>query len=289
MGSLGPPSKIRIAIAGGGIAGLCLARGLSQYDHLDVQVYEAVSAYADVGAGMALHKNAIRAMELIEPAIKHAYSRKAHNMAADEEQEIATQVSMTHGKHKGETIVELGRAKGRKSVARKDLLECYRDLIDLRRLHLGKRLVRIEGEDPVMLFFQDGTSTEADCVIGADGIHSYTRKYILGDHPSVDAVNHDRWYQINKQVPLEEARGTLPSITEYVQILCGPALTLVMMPVNYGKTLSLSMSLMAERDEDIGKIPDRSAVLGYTEQCQAIYDVWSSAVSNGIQMLIVSS
>ena len=278
MGSLGPTSKIRVAIAGGGIAGLCLARGLGQYDHLDVRVYEAVSAYADVGAGMALHKNAIRAMELIDPAIKHAYFRKAHNMAADQEQEMATQVSMAHGKHKGETIVELGKAKGRKSVARTDLLQGYRDVIDLRRLHLGKRLVTIEGNGPTMLFFQDGTSTEADCVIGADGIHSYTRKYILGDHPSVDAVNHDRWYNINRQVPLEEARGTLPSITECVQILCGPALTLLMMPVNHGKTLSLSMSLMADSDEDIGKVPDRSALLGYTEQAQAIYDVWCSAV-----------
>ena len=145
MRSLGPSPEIRVAIAGGGS---CLARGLSQYDHLDVHVYEAVPAYADVGAGMALHKNAIRAMEVIEPAVKHAYSRKAHTMVTDEEQEMATQVSMAHGKHKGEIIVQFGRANGRESVARKDLLEGYRDLIDLPRLHLGKRLVRTERKSP---------------------------------------------------------------------------------------------------------------------------------------------
>ena len=273
MGSLGPPSRIRVAIAGGGIAGLCLARGLSQYDHLDIQVYEATPEYRDVGAGMALHRNAIRAMELIDPVLKNAYSRKAHSMAADEEQELATQVSMAHGKHEGEVIAELGRAKGRKSVARKDLLEGYRDLVDPERLHLGKRLVKIEGESPVILLFQDGTSTSADCVIGADGIHSCTRKYILDDHPSAEAVNHDRWYRFGRSVPVEEARGVLPNMTEYVQILCGPGPCFNVMPIDYGKTISLSMALMAGRDEDIGKFPDRSALLGYNDQCLAVYDV----------------
>ena len=121
MGSVESP-KMRIAIAGAGIGGLCLARGLSQYKHLDVRVYESVAKFGNVGAGMALHANAIRAMDLIDPKIKEAYFRSANSMIEDDEVEMATQVIMAEGKYTGETVAALGKAKGRKTVARYDLL-----------------------------------------------------------------------------------------------------------------------------------------------------------------------
>jgi salicylate hydroxylase len=209
MGSLDPQPKIRIAIAGGGIAGLCLARGLLQYEHLDVQVYEATAAYRDIGAGLTLHHNAIQAMDLIDPAIKQAYYRKANSMAADDEKEMSTQVIMVEGKHKGEVIAHLGRAKGRKTVARKDLLQGYCALVPSDRLHMNKRLVKIEGDGPVTLTFKDGSLVTADCLIGSDGIHSCTRKHLLGDHPAVNPVNRERWYRISREVPIEEATQVL--------------------------------------------------------------------------------
>ena len=64
--------KIRIAIAGGGIAGHCLAAGLVKNPHLGVHVYEGVASYIDIAAGLALHLNAIRAMELIGPEVRKA-------------------------------------------------------------------------------------------------------------------------------------------------------------------------------------------------------------------------
>jgi salicylate hydroxylase len=63
---------INIAIVGGGIAGLCLARGLSQHPHLHVAVYEATQKYLDIGGGHAFHGNAMRALELIDPELSRA-------------------------------------------------------------------------------------------------------------------------------------------------------------------------------------------------------------------------
>ena len=56
--------------------------------------------------------------------------------------------------------------------------------------HFGKRLDKIDdkGTEGVKLHFKDGTTAEADCVIGADGVHSVIRSYLLGaDHPAVNA------------------------------------------------------------------------------------------------------
>ena len=70
--------KLSVIILGGGIAGLTLLRGLLQYPQLDPVIYEATAAYRDVGGGMALHKNAITAMESIDSALKDAYFRSAN-------------------------------------------------------------------------------------------------------------------------------------------------------------------------------------------------------------------
>ena len=270
MGSPSQALRIRIAIAGGGIAGLCLARGLSQYEHLDVQVYEAAAEFLEVGAGLALHANAIRAMELIDPEIKRTYFRKANIMASDDEVEMATQVVMAEGRFRGETIAALGRAKGRKTVARADLLEGLLGLVPAERVHFGKRLSRVsESEDGVVLHFADGKTAAAHCLIGADGTHSAVRKYLLGDHPSVEPKNHERWYRVGRAVPMEEARNTLSEkYLTSVPILCGSQGYFNSMPLHYGKTLSVGVVLQAKTEADIGKMPPDEAFEEYDEDCR---------------------
>lgn len=110
--------KIRVAIAGGGISGLCLAIGLLKCPLLDVQVYEGAKAFADIGAGLALHGNAIRAMEMIGPEVKQAYFDSARLIGEDENEELATEVLVAQGKHANEQVAFLGRAKVRRTVYR---------------------------------------------------------------------------------------------------------------------------------------------------------------------------
>ena len=65
-------TPIKVAIAGGGIAGLALAAGLAKKPHIDVHVYEAVREYRDVGAGLALHLNSTQALGLVDPSLRQA-------------------------------------------------------------------------------------------------------------------------------------------------------------------------------------------------------------------------
>ncbi|KAK8069494.1 FAD/NAD(P)-binding domain-containing protein [Apiospora phragmitis] len=205
MSSTHQQPKFRLAIAGGGIAGLALAAALTKscHEQLAVTVYEAVPEYKDVGAGLALHLNAIKAMALLGPALQRAYFERALTMAAEEDTEMATTVILAQGPHAGTTVAELGRAKGRKTIARSDLVERFLELVPAGTVRFGKRLVAISEEEEaangddgvvVKLSFKDGTTAEADALIGADGIHSVTRRYLLGaEHPAAEPKNHDGW------------------------------------------------------------------------------------------------
>lgn len=70
------PQKLKIAIIGGGIAGLSLLFGLLKQPHLDPKLYEGGPEIAgDEGAGVGLSINALRASEIIDPGLREAVAR----------------------------------------------------------------------------------------------------------------------------------------------------------------------------------------------------------------------
>lgn len=76
------------------------------------------------------------------------------------------------------------------TVHRARLLEGLVKLVDKQRCHFQKRLLDIKqgthGSNQCMLHFHDGSTVEADTVLGCDGVHSTVRKHILGeDHPAL--------------------------------------------------------------------------------------------------------
>ncbi|KAI1759838.1 FAD/NAD(P)-binding domain-containing protein [Hypoxylon sp. FL1150] len=268
-------NRVKIAIVGGGIAGLALAVGLTRKPHLDVHVYEAVPTYKDVGAGLALHLNALKAMTLISPDLRTAYFEKALTMG-EEDQEMVTEVILAHGRFQGQRVAELGRAKGRKTVARADLLDAWLALIPAERVTFGKRLVEIEeSEHGVHLTFQGGTEATADCLLGADGIHSVTRDYLLGpDHPAAPPKNHDGWQIYRTMVSTEEARRQInPKWTTNVPILLGPRGHINCIPLNKNTRLSAGVAVRGAVFSAVdGKAPalDPALYADYSEEAQEI-------------------
>ena len=72
---------------------------------------------------------------------------------------------------------------GMQSVHRAHFLDELIKGVPAHRAHFNKRLERLEDRDDdegVHLFFKDGTSATADLVIGADGVHSCVREYLMG-------------------------------------------------------------------------------------------------------------
>ena len=66
-----PTEPLEVVIVGGGIIGLVLTVGLLRVG-VKVKVYEQAQGFREIGAGIAFTANAIRCMNLIDPAIPAA-------------------------------------------------------------------------------------------------------------------------------------------------------------------------------------------------------------------------
>ncbi len=84
-------------------------------------------------------------------------------------------------------ITEWGEPSTRQ-IHRSHLLDCFRERVPESMYSLGKRLKSIqtlETGSPYLLSFTDGTTVEADIIIGCDGIKSTVREYLgFQDHPT---------------------------------------------------------------------------------------------------------
>ena len=99
------------------------------------------------------------------------------------------------------------------TVHRGKLLHALLESLRPSRLHLCKCLLRISGRSSNQrrnsLHFADGTTAEADLVIGADGIRSRVRHHILGDNdPAVEPVFAGFW-DVRNLVPISTAMELL--------------------------------------------------------------------------------
>ena len=274
MGTENP--RIKIAILGGGIAGLALAAGLhKKHKHIDFHIYEAVPDYKNVGAGLALHKNAIKAMTLIGDEVRKAYFDNASDMG-EEDRMMSTEVILAHGPNKGELVAELGKAKGRKSISRADLLDGLLKLIPEECISFSKRVQSIEdlGDEGVSISFEDGTEARADGLIGADGIHSMVRRHILGpDHPATEPKNHDGWKHYRTTVSMELAREYINERwTSVVPILLGPRGYFNCIPLNKGTRINVGVAVKAPNPTENGVAPELDTAWydDYTEDAKQI-------------------
>ncbi|KAI1803548.1 FAD/NAD(P)-binding domain-containing protein [Daldinia bambusicola] len=242
--------KLRVAVIGAGIAGCCLTVGLSHNPLFDVHLYEAYPDIGVRGAGVALHGNAINAMDLISPEIKKAYFKKSHFMANEEDIEMATEIIIGSGPNAGTLVAELGRARGRRTIHRAHFIQgLLEDVIPEHRVHFSKRMVSLEerggtstSNSKVAVTFTDNTTEEFDLVFGTEGVKSIARRFILGPNdPAVEAVNSDAWRCFNIHVPMAEAMEVVPRESiEKVRMFCTPIGYINGLPVDLGATYSVS-------------------------------------------------
>ena len=98
---------------------------------------------------------------------------------------------------------------------------------------MGKRLVSIEdkpgSDEPVFLKFADGTSATADAVIGADGIHSFVREFLMGKEEAKPTFSGSIAYR--GLVPMDIAIEKLGAeAAQNATMLCGPGISNTFFP-----------------------------------------------------------
>lgn len=183
---------MKVVIVGGGIAGLASAVALDRAGHA-VTVLERAERYTEVGSGLSLWPNALRALEAIglgdhvrqrSRAARHPVIRTAMGRVL-----ARTNVS------------ELERRFG-------PLLMIHRaDLLDILRSALPESVVRPRMEvhmvTPDGLVAHSGGVEHAHLIVGADGIRSTVRASICPATPPPRFARYSAYRMLTDPVPLD--------------------------------------------------------------------------------------
>jgi salicylate hydroxylase len=165
----------RIAIIGGGIGGLTAAQAL-RLRGFDVRVYEAAPELKEIGAGVWLGPNAMKALRSLQ--LEAAVREVAWEPAYDVLRSWRTGRVISKAARQGQA--ERYGASGC-AAHRADLLNVLATAVPAEVVTLGARCVSVETNGAVASArFDDGTGIEADVVVGADGIHSAVRASLFG-------------------------------------------------------------------------------------------------------------
>jgi salicylate hydroxylase len=169
-------SSRRIAIVGGGLAGIAAAHALKTVG-IKADVFETAPALGEIGAAVNVSPQAVKALQAIgvgdnvaavgntSPGI---YTR---NMQTGEFLEL-------NDRHKA--AARYGAPYD--TSPRTNLLDALASGLDHSAIHLGHRLTGLEERsDRILLAFANGAEVEAEIVIGADGVRSVIRRALYGD------------------------------------------------------------------------------------------------------------
>ena len=170
------PRKPKVAVIGAGIGGLTAAVALHQRD-IEVEVYEQSPQIAEIGAGVSLSPNAIkafRALGLEAPIAAIGFKSDNQLVRAWDTGDVISRVF-----RKGVYEKEFGAPY--LSAHRADLVDVLRRQLPDSVFHLGARCVGVEtGGTGARARFADGAAIQADLIVGADGIRSVVRQSMFG-------------------------------------------------------------------------------------------------------------
>ncbi|MEX8133620.1 FAD-dependent urate hydroxylase HpxO [Acinetobacter nosocomialis] len=233
---------MNVVIIGAGMGGLTTGIALKKFGH-QVRIFEQTEKILPVGAAISLWSNGVKCLNYLGLTEKIAkLGGQMDDLAYVDglTGDVMTQFSLRP------LIEEVGQRPY--PVARADLQNMLMDEFGRDQIYLGKKMVSLEDKaDYVEVHFADGSSTQADLLIGADGTHSMTRAYVLGQQVQRRYAGYVNW---NGLVDISEDLAPAQQWTTYV----GEGKLASLMPVADGRfyfflDVPLPAGLENNRDE----------------------------------------
>ncbi|KAJ6614102.1 hypothetical protein B0H10DRAFT_175574 [Mycena sp. CBHHK59/15] len=176
-----PPTKrLRVAVCGAGIGGLTLALALSKYPDIEIEVFEAATTLAEVGAGIGVWPRPWKIIKLLgleSDVIKLSEKKPQEGPVpsfnyrkSDQPDGFHFTKLITNG-----SLLTFHRADFQNVLLRRLPPSC--------RITCSKRIRSYTQRQsgPTELFFEDGSKAFCDLLVGADGLKSCVRRSLLSE------------------------------------------------------------------------------------------------------------
>ncbi|EXA31893.1 hypothetical protein NW761_013775 [Fusarium oxysporum] len=254
----------KIAIIGGGLGGLFAALSIHQHltsENIQVDVYEQAPEYKEIGAGVGIGPNA--AALVVKLGLREKLAKITGTRAG---------IWLSFRRFDDGSDVHTVKIPGDAntphfSLHRAEFLQVLIDTVKERAaatLHTNKQCKSLEDQgETVLLTFADGTTTSVNLVIGADGIHSATRKHYVRDTPQYGNMVVYRGLCKTEDIADEWPLDT------YATIFMAPGKHFLTFPISSDKVVNV-VAFVTTPWEDLGEVKeswtltsDRSAVANH--------------------------
>jgi FAD-dependent urate hydroxylase len=199
---------MEITIIGAGIGGLTTGIALKKFGH-QVTIYEQAEHILPMGAAISLWSNGVKCLNYLglTDQIAKLGGQMDHLAYMDGlTGEVMTQFSLHP------LIEEVGQRPY--PVSRSDLQNMLMDEFGRDNIHLGKKMLSFkQAKEVVTVQFADGTQVQTELLVGADGTHSSTRAYVLGEQVERRYAGYVNW---NGLVEISEEYAPADQWTTYV-------------------------------------------------------------------------
>lgn len=179
---------MEIAIIGAGMGGLTTGIALKKFGH-QVTIFEQAEHILPVGAAISLWSNGVKCLNYLglTEQVARLGGQMDHLAYVDGlSGEVMTQFSLHP------LIEEVGQRPY--PVSRAELQNMLMDEFGRENIQLGKKMLSLQDHgDAVTVHFADGSQVQADLLVGADGTHSITRAYVLGEQVERRYAGYVNW------------------------------------------------------------------------------------------------
>ena len=178
---------LKAIVIGAGIGGLTAGIALKQAGY-EVEIYERTTKLRPAGAGISLWSNGVKVLNQLGLGKEIAAIGGEMNR-------------MEYRSHQDEPLNKvdlqpLFEKVGQRPypVSRTDLQQMLLDAFDESQVRMGMKCVAVEQDDhSATAIFEDGTQATGDLVVGADGIKSIIREYVLGEALTPRYADYVNW------------------------------------------------------------------------------------------------
>ncbi|KID96265.1 Aromatic-ring hydroxylase-like protein, partial [Metarhizium majus ARSEF 297] len=284
-GNDGVAPSLDVAVVGGGIIGVMTAIGLRRRG-IDAVIYEKAPTWHEVSAGFSFTGAARAWMEQIDPALLELLG------SISQKTDASSSNAYWNGYHPRTREEAEDASKSllfRTPTNNLDFWGCVRSqflngmaaLLPAGAVRFGKRLVSYDDDEQngkVLVHFDDGSTAEAHVLLGCDGIHSTTRKVLLGaDHPACRAgFSHTVAYRT--MVPMKVGIAALgQKVTRNACNHLGPGADLLVYPVMSGTLLNMAVFA---HDASEFPDPDKMTVPAARSEIEQLFKGWSPPLAD---------